>query len=102
MRGAFIPNPDFEQEFLAEEATRQALAGLAEPARELAENYSPGIMRRPGRQFQVVTTEEGVFLVNTAYGGAIEEWGSRNNPPFAPLRRGVLGAGLRLEEVPAP
>ncbi len=102
--GAFLPNPDFEAELMAEEEQRQALAGQTESARELAERYSPRIMPRVGRarQIEVVTTEDGVFLVNHAYGAAIEEFGSRNNAPFAPLRRGVLGAGLRLEETKAP
>lgn len=102
MSPAFLPNPDFEREFVAEEETREGLARLAEPARELADNFSPHIMRRRGPQFQLVIRDDGVYLVDTAHGGAIEEWGSRNNAPFAPLRRGVLGAGFRLEEVPAP
>lgn len=32
--------------------------------------------------------------------GHLVEWGSANNPPYAPLRRGVLAAGLRLDEAP--
>jgi hypothetical protein len=28
----------------------------------------------------------------------LTEWGSVNNPPYAPLRSGVVNAGLRLDE----
>lgn len=30
--------------------------------------------------------------------GHMVEWGSINNPAYAPIRRGVLAAGLRLDE----
>lgn len=32
--------------------------------------------------------------------GHLVEWGSANNHPYAPLRRAVLAAGLRLDEAP--
>lgn len=32
----------------------------------------------------------------------LAEYGSINNPAYAPLRRGVIAAGLRFEPSPAP
>jgi len=53
-----------------------------------------------GRMF-VIDEEAGkVFLVNTDYAGHLVEWGSKNNPAHAPMRRGVRAAGLRF--APAP
>ena len=98
---AFLPDPDFD--FLADPELRDGLARTAEPARDLAETYAPGIMRRPGsRQIEIVENEDGVFLVNTAFGAVIEEFGSRNNAPFAPLRRAAQEAGIRFDEQPKP
>lgn len=37
---------------------------------------------------------------NTDFFFHLTEFGSANNPPYAPLRRGVLAAGLRLNESP--
>lgn len=100
---AFLPNPDAVPELMEDELIREGLGRAVEPARELAEHYAPGIMDRPGRrQIEVVVREDGVYLANTAYGAAIEEFGSRNNPPYAPLRRAAQEAGIRFEEAPKP
>lgn len=98
---AFLPDKDFD--LLADPDLRDGLARTAEPARALAEQFSPGIMRRPGaEQIQIVVNDDGVFLANTAYGAVIEEFGSRNNAPFAPLRRAAQEAGIRFDEAPKP
>lgn len=49
---------------------------------------------------EVQEDAEGVAVVNTDHGAHIDEYGSINNPPYAPLRRAVRAAGLRLDEAP--
>lgn len=39
-----------------------------------------------------------LYLVNTDAGGHLDEWGSVNNPAWAPLRNGVRRAGFDLIE----
>lgn len=38
------------------------------------------------------------YVRTNDFAGHMVEWGSVNNPPYAPIRRGVKAAGLRLEE----
>lgn len=44
---------------------------------------------------------DGNRVTSTDPFGHIVEWGSRNSPPYAPLRRGVIAAGLRFDPAPA-
>lgn len=98
----FKPDPDFERE--ASEAYREGIAQAAEPARAAAEMNARQAgapwMPRSGASSTVVieVDEDGVALVNTDHGGHLMEWGGRNNPPHAPLRRGALSAGFDVVE----
>ncbi len=95
----FIPDGDFIPELERSDETREALKGAGEAARARAEGMAPRIMPRNSSAIAVVEDDDGaVYLVNTDYGGHLAEWGSANNPPYAPLRRGVRAAGLRLDE----
>lgn len=69
---------------------------VASTASRLAPRGDTG---RTARSF-VVVRENGVIRVgNTDPFFHLTEWGSANNPPYAPLRRGVLGAGLQLAAI---
>lgn len=95
----FRPNPNFERELRARSDLTEAVAKAAEPAAEEAERLAGRPwMGRKGEPRQIEVTVEGdeVFLVNHDHGGHLKEYGSRNNPPVAPLRRGAQAAGLRL------
>jgi hypothetical protein len=91
----FKPNRDFEREIHAAYATAVTMAA-AERARGRAEALSHHAMPRGGARIVCVPDGEDTLLVNTNYGGAIEEFGSVNSPTYAPLRRGVRAAGFRL------
>lgn len=41
-------------------------------------------------------------VATTDFAGHMVEWGSKNNPPYAVLRRAARAAGLKLREVPKP
>lgn len=102
----FVPNPVFQAQLFASPQCRAAVRAHAEVARGFAQTFAnqltPGgaiIPRRGvprGRTIVVEETELGSAVVNTDHGAAIVEWGSRNSPPVAPLRRGVQAAGLTL------
>jgi hypothetical protein len=100
----FRRNPKFEAEMQAQLETRAVLIAAAEKAQPKAEALIPGTdeawMPRKGNRGTVVVDASGaeVQLVNTDHGGHLMEFGSKNNAPAAPLRRGVRAAGFDLHE----
>jgi hypothetical protein len=108
----FLPNPDADEEIMADDELRSGLADHAEPAAELAKNFAPvyeGEYNRPGESYrepgsyrdsiQVIETDEGeVYLAATDWKAHWIEYGSVHNPVLAPLRRGAEGAGLNIAE----
>lgn len=102
----FRRNAGLEHELRATSEFRRELARAAEPARARAEGFAkaasgPWLPRRGSGTNQTIVVDisaDGVRLVNLDHAAHLLEWGSANNPPHAPLRRGVRAAGLRLEE----
>jgi hypothetical protein len=93
----FVPNPRLDAELELFVAPAVLAAGNAVKERAEVEKHS--IMRRRGARPIVIETEgDGVRVTNTDHGAHIDEWGSVNSPPYAPLRRAVRAAGLRLDE----
>lgn len=102
MPAAFIPNPGFLDDWMAEGDTIDGLVAVMESAAELARDVAPVDEGDYRDSIKVVAAGGAVFLMATDWKAAFIEWGTANNPVFAPLRRGVLGVGLRLEETKAP
>lgn len=74
-----------------------------EEARSLAEHYAERIMPKKGEKLCEVKMVDGkVFIVMTAHGAHIDEFGSVYQPPNAPLRRALEATGMRLEPSPKP
>lgn len=100
----FRANPKLAAELQGQAEVRAVCVKAAERARPKAEALIPGTdkawMPRKGNAgtVQVMVTPFGVVLANTDHGGHLMEWGSGNNPPAAPLRRGVRAAGLEVHE----
>lgn len=95
----FIPNPNFLNELLEQPDYTAALKKAAEPAASAAESFAHHAMPRKGRKRVEVAEVDGkVYISNSNYGAHLEEFGSVNNPPYAPLRRGATAAGLTLKE----
>lgn len=75
------------------------LVGAAHAVRERVETEKHSVMPRQRRGSVIVEADaRGVRVVNTDHGAHIDEYGSVNSPPYAPLRRGARRAGFRLEE----
>lgn len=93
----FRPNPRLVEELEGQQETKDALVEAAEGAAKQVRAHQ--IMRRKDAQpIEVDDSGETPRLVNTDHGAHLDEWGSANNPPYAPLRTGVRAAGLRLDE----
>jgi methyl coenzyme M reductase subunit C-like uncharacterized protein (methanogenesis marker protein 7) len=93
----FKPNPNLAAEL--EIAAKPALIAAANAVKPRVEAEKHSIMRRPSSRPVVVDIDvDEVRVVNTDYGAWIDEIGSVNSPPSAPLRRAVRAAGLRLTE----
>jgi hypothetical protein len=96
----FKPNRSLERELERQRQYTIALMAAAAIVKREAEARAHRIMPRNPDAFEIQVRGLGrVTLANTDYGGHLEEWGSANNPPHAPLRTGVRAVpGLRLEE----
>jgi hypothetical protein len=93
----FRPNPNFEAELRAAAVPRLVAVANAVKARVEAEKHS--IMPRKSTKPVVVEVSgDEVRVANTDHGSHLDEWGSVNNPPYAPIRRSVRALGLRLSE----
>ena len=82
---------------------RAAATLLAEYARTYdTAAHGPWMPRKGGENIVVQQDGAAVAVVNTDHAAAITEWGGYHNPPYAPLRRGALAAGLALIESQKP
>jgi len=99
----FRPNPALIAELEAEGVVDALAHSAAEAAKEEAEAIAPrGETGRYTDSFVVTKSDAGWALGNTDFAAHWVEWGSVNNPPYAPLRRAVQATGLHLREAPKP
>jgi hypothetical protein len=90
----FRPNPRFINDLKKEPGVKADLAAAAKTVAGIARGITP---HAPGS----ITTDTGGDTVTVGSDDPffhLVEWGSVNNPPYAPIRRAVRAAGLRLEE----
>lgn len=95
----FFPNKrlaeDLKKEPDYQAAIHGAAAQLAESVRQATPEGATGAAREG---IEVAQLGEDTVVAQTDFAGHLIEWGSRNNPPYAPLRRGAQAAGFRLVE----
>lgn len=71
----------------------------AEQVRSFAIGLAPrGVTDGYASSIDVVQRGTDVYVRTNDFAGHMVEWGSANNPPYAPIRRAVRAAGLRLDE----
>ena len=99
---AFKKNPNFAEEMKGQHDHREALRAAAEEVAARASGFAAQAhapwMKRQAETIEVMTDAEGVYVINTDYAGHLLEWGSKNNPPHAILRRAVQASGLNFKE----
>lgn len=94
----FRRNPNFAKEVSREPEMGEALEASAQAVARLAAGLSPHGTGATARSFVVAREGDKVTVGNTDPFFHLTEFGSVNNPPYAPLRRAVRATGLRLEE----
>lgn len=96
---SFRRNPLLEKQLEAEMKALGILRPHAGAAAAKAETFTRHAMPRSATRRVVVGVVDGeVAVINTNFGGHLEEWGLARTPVYAPLRRGVRAAGLKLRE----
>lgn len=94
--GSFEASGDLEDQ--VREAVRDQVADICEEIASTAEAnlVFPGSKSGP---VIVLETEKGFAVSNVGPMGHMDEWGTINNPPYAPLRRAVEASGLEFNEI---
>lgn len=94
----FRTNPNLSRDISSEAGYKEALAVAAKPAEAAAKSFAPVRTGAYRDSIRVVIDSKGVRLDASDFKSHWVEWGSVNQPPSAPLRRGVRAAGLRFKE----
>jgi hypothetical protein len=94
----FLPNPRFPLEMAKDAVLVAQLASAAKGAEENAKALAPVREGDYRDGIEVVVEGSEVALVGTYWTSHFLEFGTVDTPAFAPLRRGVRAAGLRLKE----
>jgi hypothetical protein len=93
----FRANPNLQAELEREAQFQAGLAANAQSAAAEARGLAHRIMPKNRGQDIVVEEDDGqVVIVNHDYGSHLDEFGSKQNPTYAPLRRGARTAGLKF------
>lgn len=98
MRG-FLRSPHIDEQIQSQAQYQAKMAEIAHGVAPLSQMVMRGVGRgRVAHQIEA----DGASVVLTDRGGAahIIEFGSVNNPAYAPLRRGAIAAGLRFTVTP--
>ena len=94
----YVPNPLFEKRMSVD---REYMDALFESARQVAVEVRAEAPVQTGDYRKSIRARRDMFNVTVGtddFAGHIIEWGSINSPAQAPLRRGILAAGLRFDE----
>jgi len=95
----YIPNPDFSKRLVAEDEYIAGMEKCARDIRDRAHSIKHRVMpNKDHSPVEVDVDDDTVYVINTDFGGHIDEYGSANNPAYAPMRTAVMAAGFRLEE----
>ena len=99
MATTFQPNPELKRELGRDPRVRQILNGHAEEALTAAQAIAAGF-RNTGAYEQSLAVR-GATLLTTDFAGHMVEFGSVNNPPYAPLRRAAEQVGAKVVDTGA-
>jgi hypothetical protein len=94
----FVPNPKFQQEIERQVEYRAEMVKDGEIVLHEAKAIAPVHTGAYRESLSVLIAGPKVYVRTTDFAGHMVEWGSQNNVAYAPIRRAVLAAGLRLDE----
>jgi hypothetical protein len=93
----FVPNPAFESQLKRADFLQDAMLEVAESIAENAVSVAPVEEGDYREGIEAVSDGEGAVVNANDWKSGFVEFGTTNNPAWAPLRRGCEIAGLRLE-----
>jgi len=93
MASRFVVDHNYEAALRRQPGYTVAMRAVTQVVKEAAESAAPVRTGYYRRHLKTI----GTSVVSTDPFGHLVEFGSVNNPPYAPLRRGVLATGLRLD-----
>lgn len=94
----YVPNPLFEDEVQQQPIHDKGMRSITKKVANAVRMVSP---HKTGYyQRRIKAKGQRVYAMDVF--GHLVEWGSRNNPPYSPLRRGVRAAGLKFKSLPKP
>lgn len=94
----FRANPGFEREIVLSATARAAINEAAAEVARLARSMAPSKTGRYKRSISVENDADSTFVATSDIAGHIVEFGSANNPAYAPIRRAARAAGLRVTD----
>jgi hypothetical protein len=94
---SFVHNPAFAAELAASPTMQTALSAAAVVIAGEIRRAAPIGQGPDAGHYKRSIRSKGPVVYSTDPFAHLVEWGSVNNPAYAPLRRGVLAAGLRLD-----
>lgn len=96
MAATFEPSGDLEDQI--REAVRDQVQEMCE---EIADNANANLVFPSSKSGPVIVLTNGPNFAVSNVGpmGHMDEWGTINNPPYAPLRRAVEASGLEFHEI---
>jgi hypothetical protein len=97
--GVYIPNKLFPQEMALDREYIDALYDQALKLVNVIKAVAPVDSGSYKDSIRARKTLTSVTVGTNDFAGHIIEWGSVKTPAMAPIRRGVLAAGLRLDEI---
>jgi hypothetical protein len=100
----FKRNPGLVKQLAREPWAREMLRENAEAVEREAKRNSPLGSSFVGYYDRFVTRvhRDSATVGNQDFAAHLVEWGSINNPAYAPLRRGVAAAGLEFADTDKP
>jgi hypothetical protein len=96
--GVYVPNKLFPAQMTVDREYIDALYEQAQLTANVVKAAAPVDSGSYKNSISAKKTFTSVTVGTDDFAGHIIEWGSVKTPAQAPLRRGVLAAGLRLDE----
>ncbi len=99
---SFVPNPRFVEELRHSPEVRVYLLERAEAGAEATRASAPVHTGHYKDSITVEETPTGARVVSTDFAAGLIEWGSQNNPPYGPLRKGAELSGAHYVDTGKP
>lgn len=94
----FEANPELLDELASEPGVARAMLEVAENLSQTIADMTPERTGAARAKISAIAEGRTVRVLTEDRAGHLIEWGSANNPAYAPFRRGVERSGLRWRQ----